>query len=116
MEQHLDCTNIGTYVHDNDDKIYRFLVLKKIFTPYEQEHKFMDESIYEGGSHYNFCKLGEVIETTGDTLIELVIYTQEDEGVFEYAGYSEFYLLSDIRLSLHDSDNELHDSANGGIC
>lgn len=46
------------------DTIYRFWVYKKMFTPYEIENKFSDESIYED-SYCNYAKILDCIPLTG---------------------------------------------------
>lgn len=113
IEQNLDCTNIGTFIFDHkEDTFFRFAVYRKVYTPYEQNEKFVDESIYED-SNYNLCKITNVIETAGDVLLECSIYhpdyiEHEDNTVEEklvYAGYKEYHLLSDIQLLQFDEDN-----------
>ena len=46
-------TDFKTWLLDYGDRLYRCLVYKKMFTPYEQQHAFEDESVYED-THYEF--------------------------------------------------------------
>ena len=55
------CTDMETWFLDNSDRIYRFVVYKKLFTPYEQDKKFSDESQFED-THYRFGFIEEAIE------------------------------------------------------
>ena len=40
-------TNFETWLLNYGDRIYSYLIYKKMFTPYEQQEAFSDESIYE---------------------------------------------------------------------
>ncbi len=96
------CTDMETWSCDNSDRIYRFVVYKKLFTPYEQEHKFMDESQFED-DHYRFGLIEEVIELGhGEWLIgfrEII-----DDEVCEFVSY---FKLSDIQLSYFEKDQDM---------
>lgn len=113
IEQFLDCTNVGTFFLDRkDDTYFRFLVYKKIYTPYEIEQKFTDESMFEDDT-YTICKVTNVIETAGDVILECSIYyedytEQEDNSILKEMKYSnrkEYHKLSDIQLCYFDEDN-----------
>ena len=105
--QDLEITNIGTWLHDEGDYIYRFLVYKKVWTPYELDKKFSDESEYEESGYYNFAKIVNIIEIPNDILIEFEIFYPNDEEIYESSGRHEFHKLSDIKLIRYDSDNEI---------
>ena len=47
-------TDFTTFMLDNLEVEFRYLVKKHIFTPYEQDKKFRDESIYQG-INYNYA-------------------------------------------------------------
>ena len=49
------------WLGDNSHRIYRFLVYKKLFTPYELDKKFVDESQFED-TNYRFGFIEEAIE------------------------------------------------------
>lgn len=112
IEQFLDCTNIGTFFLDNNDKFFRLLVYRKVYTPYEVDKKYSDESMFESDS-YELCKITKVIETAGDVLLECSIYyedylEQEDHSLQKkliYSGKKEYYKLSEIKLTYFDNDN-----------
>lgn len=96
------CTDMETWFCDNSDRIYRFVVYKKLFTPYEQEHKFMDESQFEDIS-YRFGFIEEAVELgNGEWLLgfrEII-----DGEVCECVHY---YRLSDIQLSYFEQDQDM---------
>ena len=96
------CTDMETWFLDNSDRIYRFLVYKKLFTPYEQDKKFMDESQFED-IHYRFGFIEEAIDLGhGQWLIgfrEIV-----DGGV---CGYISYFRLSDIQMSYFEQDQHM---------
>lgn len=107
--QELDITNIGTWVHDMSgcNKIFRFLVYKKVYTPYEQENKFSDESEYENGGYWKFGLITNAIEIPNDVLLEIEEMTQYDEfKPFEPLNRKVYFKLSDIRLEYWEDDNQ----------
>ena len=96
------CTDMETWFCDNGDRIYRFVVYKKLFTPYEQDKKFMDESQFED-DHYRFGFIEEVIELGhGEWLIgfrEIIDY--------EVCEFISYFKLSDIQLSYFEKDQDM---------
>lgn len=93
------CTDMETWFSDNRDRIYRFMVYKKLFTPYEQEHKFMDESQFED-THYRMGFIEEEVELgNGDWLLG---FREVIDG--EVCSYIHYYRLSDIQLSCFDQE------------
>ena len=94
--------DIYTWLHDaGEDRLFRFVVYRRIFTPYEQEQKFSDESQYED-THFTFGYIKELINLeNGDYLIGFNIC--DDDG--NELGVIEYYRLSEIRLSCFESDN-----------
>ena len=63
-------TDFETWLLDYGDRLYRYLVYKRMFTPYEQQHAFEDESVYED-THYELCQIAEAIDLGGDWLLGL---------------------------------------------
>ena len=49
-------TDLVTWLHDFGDRIYRILEYRKpgLFTPYEMENKFSDESLYMCNEYKKF--------------------------------------------------------------
>lgn len=97
-------TDMLTWLLDNDDQIYRYLIYKKVFTPYEQQKAYMDESEYEDGGHYVLCKIEEAIDLgNGDWLLGL--RTISDDGMVY--GTTNYVRLNEIRLSRFDNDQKI---------
>lgn len=92
--------DIYTWLHDEaEDRVFRLWVFKKMFTPYEQEQKFIDESIFED-VHCKLVRIKELIELAdGDYLIGFQETDRDDL-------YIEYYKLSEIRLDYCQSDKE----------
>ena len=96
------CTDMETWFCDNSDRIYRFVVYKKLFTPYEQDKKFMDESQFED-AHYRFGFIEEAIELgNGEWLLG---FREVVEG--EVCSYLSYFKLSDIQLSYFEKDQDM---------
>ena len=93
-----------TYLHDEgSDRIFKVLRRRKIFTPFEQEKKYVDEDEYT--SVYDTCTIESVIALPNDFLIGLRdIYVETNTVNHEYisdivVGQSiDYYLLSDLIL------------------
>ena len=92
--------DIHTWLSDvGEERVFRMWVFKKMFTPYEQDEKFSDESVYVD----DICKyvmIKEIIELPdGDLLIG---FQDTDNDNL----YLEYYKLSEIRLDYCQSDKE----------
>ena len=95
------CTDMEAWLSDNSDRIYRFMVYKKLFTPYEQEQKFSDESQFED-THYRFGFIEEAIELGhGEWLLGLREII--DGEVYDI----NYFKLSDIQLSYFEQDQNM---------
>lgn len=79
--------------------VFAYLVYKKMFTPYEQEQKFMDESEFTD----IYLQKARIVEAValgaGDWLLGL--QNLYDDG-YESAEV-EYYRLSEIRLYMHEA-------------
>ena len=86
------------FVEEHKDESFRYWVHKRMFTPYEQEQKFEDESTLENIE----CSFGYIVEAVelpnGDILLGL---SEDKDG-----RYKSYYKLSDIDLALSSKDNE----------
>lgn len=99
--------NFKEWYEANRDNVFRYVVFKKMFTPYEVQSAFMDESIYESDM-YSFCKIEEVVDLkNGEWLLGL--YSIEEDS-FEPYGEVKFYKLSEIRLERFHRNNGLKQS------
>ena len=92
------CTHLGMFLA-SEERVFRMWVFKKMFTPYEQDEKFSDESVYEDDV-CKFVMIKELIELPdGDLLIG---FQDADSDNL----YLEYYKLSEIRLDYCQSDKE----------
>ena len=92
--------DIYTWLSDvGEERVFRMWVFKKMFTPYEQDEKFLDESVYVDDT-CKFVMIKELIELPdGDLLIG---FQDADSDNL----YLEYYKLSEIRLDYCQSDKE----------
>lgn len=96
-------TDFETWLLDFGDRIYRYWVYKRMFTPYEIENKFKDESVYED----DVCEFGRIKEAIelpdGDILLGF-----EDPEIPQDASYYnlKYHRLSEISLACYPSDME----------
>lgn len=96
-------TDLTTWLLDNSDRLYRYWIYKRMWTPYEQEQKFTDESIYQDDE----CCFGRIVEAVelpdGDVLLG---FADPDCSSFEYVSY---YKLSDIEIAYCERDQHEED-------
>ena len=92
----------------NKDLIFRYNAYRKVWTPYELEKKFSDESIYEDGGYYSYGKINNYyILPNKDILLEFECYIEGDDGfTFESLDHFEYRRLSEIHLTRFNIDNE----------
>lgn len=95
-------TDFETWIRACGDRLYRYLVYKRMFTPYEQQNAFEDESEYEE-AYYTLCQIAEAIDLGGDWLLGLRTIG-EDGKVY---GMIHYYKLSEIRLAFFENDQRL---------
>ena len=95
-------TDMETWLLDFDERIFRFVVYKKLFTPYEQDKKFMDESQFED-THFRFAFIEEAVELgNGEWLLG---FREIIDG--EICNNIDYYKLSDIQLSYFEIDQNM---------
>lgn len=96
-------TDMTTWILDNSDRIYRYWVHKRMFTPAEVEAKYTDQSCYE----CEYCLFGlieEAIELPdGDVLLGFVDpnnFGSSAEGCITY------HKLSQVDLMFYPDDTK----------
>lgn len=98
-------TDMETWLLDNDNRLFRYRVYRRMFTPYEQEKKYMDQSDFESDYH-QFGYIEEAIDL-GDGEWYLGIREVFDDLVMDFLTY---YYLSEIRLEYSESDQDGYES------
>ena len=81
---------MAEWVADNVGGVFRFLTYRRMFTPYEIEQKFMDESQFED-IHYDFGILQEAVDLGGGEwmLVFRGLCDYEETGQLIYRRLSE---------------------------
>lgn len=108
--------NFDQWVEAHCNDIFRMWEYKKMFTPYEQEQKFIDESIYVD-SHCSFIIIKEVIHISSNKIMIGVrhIYDFTKSEIEESNPQLSYYMLDEIKLDLYpedsiEIDNDLNES------
>ena len=104
-------TDFDTFVLDNQDKIFRYYKYVRVWTPFELDKKYSDESIFENDGYAEFAYIRQAIELPdGDILLKLEItHSPEDDMLYQDEDNDRIYKyekLSDIVLEEYSSDNE----------
>ena len=94
-------TDFETWLHDYGDRIYRYWIYKRMFTPEEVEKKYIDQSCYECAEcSYGIIK--EAIELPdGDILLGFIDPATKGTRV---EGYINYFKLSEINLVFDPND------------
>ena len=109
MSKSLDefmCGDIWTWLSDIGYRVFRYWVYKRMFTPLEQEQKYMDQCEFED----SYCKEGIIRECVelpdGDFLLGFQNVPDDDDYNDDVELYIEYYKLSEIRLAYHPTNRE----------
>jgi hypothetical protein len=95
-------TNFETWAMANSDRVFRYWVYRRMFTPYEQEQKFTDETVFED-NHCSYGTIREAVELPdGDVLIGFT--DPFDDTVPEGSLNIHYLRLSEIRLAYYPRD------------
>lgn len=94
--------NFDQWLEKNKEKLFRFEVYRRVYTPLEQDEKYMDQSQYEDMIP---GKILEAIELPdGDILLEVREYYD-----YEICMTSVYIKLSEVRISIYDGDQKYVD-------
>lgn len=104
-------TDFDTFVLDNQDKIFRYYKYVRVWTPFELDKKYSDESIFENGGYAEFAYIRQAIKLPDeDVLLKLEItHSPEDDMLYQDEDNDRIYKyekLSDIVLEEYSADNE----------
>lgn len=95
-------TDFNDFCEINADTVFRYWIYRRMYTPFEKEKKYSDETWYED-SFCTFAHIGNVIALPdGDYLIEFLVVDED----MNYWGRKQYCKLSEIRLEQFDCDNE----------
>lgn len=93
-------TDFETWLHDvGEDRLFRFLVYKRSYTPFEQREAFVDQSEFDTDA-YRFGRIEEAVDLGSGEWI-LGFREELDDYVSDTVSY---YRLSEIRLSWREAD------------
>lgn len=92
-------TDMETMLMDNSDRIWGYHVYRRMFTPYEQQRGFVDESCYEDEGNIRYGKIVEAIDIgNGEWLLGIRECWDEGKEELEYSDFITYYALSELRL------------------
>ena len=101
--------NITEWLKDYEHKVFRMWKYKKMFTPYEIEQKFVDESVYESDVCAYIIITKIIPISNDDCLIGYILvdgYSYNDIIDKSENDRLEWYVkLSEIELAYSESDN-----------
>lgn len=96
--------NFWEFLRNTEERIFRFWVYKRMFTPLEQEKKYMDETQYED-THATVGIIREaIVLPDGDLLLGFAIITDDVADTTDEYRHLDYYKLSEIRLAHYPRD------------
>ena len=94
------------FLEKNKDRLFRFWVYKRIFTPLEQEQKYMDQGEFED-YHANTGIIREaIILPDNDLLLGFYIISDTTADEIDEYRHLQYYKLSEIRMEYRPVDME----------
>lgn len=90
--------DMSSFIYDNQDVVFCFTRYKRIFTPYEEDKKFVDESIFEDTIR---GYIRSAVDLGYDYLLEVEQVAIEFDGSIHELGVTEYIHLGDCKMSLY---------------
>lgn len=86
------------FLNDVKGKVFRMWEYKKMFTPYEQENKFVDETQFVSDESQHVIIENAYMLNGGDVLLRM--------SLLDVDGYHIWRRLSEIQLEEYEHDTE----------
>jgi len=97
----LEFPSLPDFFYTHQDDIFVFWVYRKVYTPYEQQKAFTDESIFES-TYANYGHVVECVSLGGDNyLLGFRVVVDPEESMTQFFDGITYYKLGDIRLELY---------------
>ena len=94
------------FMEKNKDRLFRFLVYKRIFTPLEQEQKYMDQGEFEDYHAHTGIIKEAIILPDNDLLLGFYIISDTTADEIDEYRHLQYYKLSEIRMEYRPVDME----------
>lgn len=102
-------TDINNWLKTYEGKVFRMWVYKRMFTPYEMEQKFTDESVYESSQCEQVIFTEIIPLNDGDYLLGYILagdyYLDDLKKMPESDLYRQYVKLSEITIAYSEKDN-----------
>lgn len=96
--------DVQEFFETHSDRLFRYLVHKRMFTPYETAKQFMDQSCYESSYYHRGYIRDVVILPDGDVLLGIAEILESDADLHDEYRSMKYYRLSEIRLEYFPKD------------
>lgn len=98
-----EITDMTTWLIDNENRIFRYTIYRRMFTPYEESQKYIDETEYENGGNYTLCRIEEAVDLgNGEWLLGMREIIDED-----LSNTITYVRLGEIRLEYFECDQDI---------
>ena len=94
------------FLEKNKDRLFRFWVYKRIFTPLEQEQKYMDQGEFEDYHAHTGIIKEAIILPDNDLLLGFYIISDTTADEIDEYRHLQYYKLSEIRMEYRPVDME----------
>lgn len=96
--------DVREFFREHENRLFRYLVHKRIFTPYEMAKQFIDQSCYESSCYHRGYVREIVFLPDGDVLLGIAEIFESDADLHDEYRNMKYYRLSDIRLEFFPKD------------
>lgn len=95
-----------SFLERNKDRIFRFWVYKRLFTPLEQEQKYIDQGEFEDYHAQTGVIKEAIILPDNDLLLAFYIISDTSVEEVDEHRHLQYYKLSEIRMEYRPVDME----------
>ena len=95
-----------SFLERNKDRIFRFWVYKRLFTPLEQEQKYIDQGEFEDYHAQTGIIKEAIILPDNDLLLGFYIILDTTVDEVDEHRHLQYYKLSEIRMEYRPVDME----------
>ena len=96
--------DVREFFEAHKDRLFRYLVHKRMFTPYEMANQYMDQSCYESNYYHRGYIREIVILPDEDVLLGIADILESDADLHDEYRSMKYYRLSEIRLEYFPKD------------
>lgn len=101
--EHYNTYDMSSFIYDNQDVIFHFRPYKQVYTPYEVEKAFSDETMFEDTI---YGRIIGAVDLGYDYLLEIKVVYVDADGCVEESNKTEYIHLGQCKMTLYENLEE----------